>query len=309
MASPGSGFAAAGEISRFVNCEEERTLFQRLLRCEDDRRILNLYASGNYGKSRLLRYFKATCRRAGIPASLVALEDGQVITPRQLVERIKKDLVQESLNEFEFPEFNKHYEVISRGTSVAFHRVAESSQPIHVDVTGSDFRSAQHVTIAGVQMLANERPLSEAELETAWDKAIDGFFADVRQWCERKPAVLLLDTYEQCAESLKDWIVAYLLRRSFFQRDNRPQQLILVVAGRQPLPFEDFWSEEAIDRVVVLHPLKPWGREAIEEAAAKIAGGKIPKDELELFLRLSEKGLALPGLIVEMMDHASQRMN
>jgi hypothetical protein len=60
----------------FTDAEEARSRFDQLIRTAPlEKQILIIHGVGAVGKSSLLKMFRLTCRRQGLPVGLVAAED------------------------------------------------------------------------------------------------------------------------------------------------------------------------------------------------------------------------------------------
>lgn len=77
-----------------VNCEHEMKLFEDLVKCNTEKRILSIKSPSGTGKTQLLRKFKYHCQTQTkpIPVASVSLDTHNVATPFALVEQIADEL-------------------------------------------------------------------------------------------------------------------------------------------------------------------------------------------------------------------------
>jgi hypothetical protein len=145
--------------------------------------------------------------------------------------------------------------------------------------------------------------LTGQQQDAALKVCVRAFFDDLKNHCQDTPVVILLDAYEKCADSLKEWILNYFLQEQFFDLAHRPKRLVLVVAGREVPPFEENWTPEDIETVVgSVRQLGKWEKEHVEECLQKHGINYEPK-QVDIFYGLIEMGYP-PSYVVQLIETA-----
>lgn len=282
----------------FINCEVERRLFSSLLSVADQARILAIRGASGTGKSQLLRSFAHQCRTAyprRIPVCLVSLDTpGDAVLP--LVQEMERQLSRFGLT---FPTFKQ---IESARVANDFSKIRAS---VHLE--GAIFEGATDVRISGtminperVEMInisAERVEFTAEQVDLAQEVSVKAFFDDLRVHCAQSPVVLLLDTYEKCRPSVHAWINEYFLERLFFDLDQRPQQLMTVIAGQDTPLFQQFWPRHMCEVIVQIVPhLSAWEREHI--AAYCLTLGISPESApIEPIYQIAQTGGMTPELI------------
>lgn len=212
--------------TKFIDREFEQTLFKELLTCTNHARILAIGDRSGMGKSHLLERFHYHCRtvRPRTPVSLVDLKQLPDLSPTPFVKAIVKDL---SAFGVSFPAFTRHESARQAAdfktihTALQFEEVAFSYTPSGgpVAISRRETRTLQ---------------LTPEQEETAQQVCLRSFFDDLKQHCARQshPVVLMIDSYERCQDDrLRTWLLGYFFERYCFDLSQRPERLLLVVAG------------------------------------------------------------------------------
>ncbi|SPF37706.1 hypothetical protein SBDP1_170002 [Syntrophobacter sp. SbD1] len=290
---------------KFINREFEQELFEELLQLKDTSRILAIQDNGGMGKSQLLEKFKYRCRtiKPRTPVSLVKLDQLPGDSPLDLVNILVKDLSPR----FDFSNFNRYESA----------RIFKDLSPIRaaIDLHKATFNKAKDVTIAEVATHVDHADtvnISPGSTEFSSDidrKAkevcLSAFFDDLKEHCANERIVLMFDTYDKSSKNVKDWIEEQLLEQLFFDCENRPKQLILVIAGREIPDFERRWSAEDYKATVrSVRALGQWNKKHVEECLLAFGFDYKPED-LDAFYRLVQRGLPpsdVVHLIISMVN-------
>ncbi|MCP4345897.1 MAG: hypothetical protein GY795_10275 [Desulfobacterales bacterium] len=289
---------------KFIDRDFEQELFEELLQCNDEARILAVKDDGGMGKSNLLEKFQYRCRtvKPRTPVSLVSLDQLPENSPLVLVQRMEKDL-----SAFiEFPAFTRN-ENARKACDFATIRGT-------VDFRGANMReaniktagimaNASHVENLTMSNLAAE--LTPEQQGVAQEMSVHAFFDDLKNHCvnSEQPVVLMLDAYEKCDNNLQTWLMEYFLERYYFDIDNRPLGLLLVIAGRKIPDFELLWSAEDCNMLIrSVKELSKWTKKHMEECLCVHSFPYNQKD-LDTFYNLIEMGLP-PSQVVDLIKTA-----
>ncbi len=293
---------------KFIDRDFEQELFEELLKGKDEARILAIKDDGGMGKSHLLRRFQYRCRivKPRTPVSLVALDQLPDDSPLALVQQIAQNL--EEPFSIPFPTFT-YFENARKDHDFTTIRGRPLSGS--VDLSGADMRHAENIYASGIMTniqnvdqvnVTGSRPELTAEQEAEAQKvSVYAFFKDLTEYCRQQPVVLMLDAYEKCSSALQQWLAKRLLERHYFDFDQRPEHLLLVIAGRKLPYFEDHWSEEDCETVVKsVKSLSKWTAEHVEECL-RVHKFKYTQPQLETFIGMIEIGLP-PSQVVQGMQ-------
>jgi hypothetical protein len=235
---------------RFIDREAEREIFKELTKFQDAR-LLTICDKGGSGKSSLLHQLKYDCGWIYDPpilASLVPLEQLSDQIPFALVAKIKKELTSfadELDQELRFPRFNrlndalraKDYEPFS--TLIEFRSHNTEIQSASGKQTGDDILAWRpHNPTADTKVWNTDKE------DTARRECIRAFFEDLRQICDTQRVILLLDTWERSESVLQEWIISRIVRSLCFNRETRPTNFSLVLAGRELPNFKQRLGDE-----------------------------------------------------------------
>jgi hypothetical protein len=294
----------------FIDRQFEQELFEILLGLTDETRILGIQDQSGMGKSALLKMFRYRCRtvKPRIPVSLVDLARLQDLTPLTLIQQVVEHL---SAFGVAFPRFRQQ-EAARLSTDFATLSAA-------VYLEGADLRSAQDVRIAGThieqakEVVINSGEWGPEHEKFARDACVQSFLADLSAFCSEELAVIMLDTYERLqdrdnrsARDLANWLVEVFLDQLFFDFEQRPAKLVLVISGQQILPFHHHWALDDCERnVCSVNALHKWEREHIEECL-RIYGYSYTESELDVFCKWMKEGKMTPFEILGVMQTISK---
>jgi hypothetical protein len=290
---------------KFIDREVEADLFQELLRFADSRRILAIRDLGGMGKSQLLKKLRHSCRisRPRVPVSLVALDQLAEPTPHALVKQIHRDLDSPDIRfaQFSLLETARVANDFSPFLSSIYLQHANFQHASNVRIAGgmANVEGAQtvNVTVAG----AGANALTPEQQTAAYDACVRAFLADLKSLSAGRPLVLLFDGFEKCDGGLRNWIEADLLERCFFDLANRPEQLLLVAAGRTLPAFDANWPHEDIEAVVgSVRQLGRWEKKHVEECLLAYGFSYEPR-HLDLLYAMVEMGLP-PSQVVDAIE-------
>lgn len=249
----------------FIDRESEQQLFQELLALRGDARLLAIRADGGMGKSRLLEQFHYRCRtaRPRIPVCLVALDQLSDASPLALIREVVRQL---TMLGADFSLFAKNETARIAGDFLTIRAFLDfdkasfrDAKDIHI--RGINVERAEQVTIRGESIR-----LTDEQETVAQEASITAFFTDLARYCGDHPAVIMLDAYERCTIALQHWIRDHFLEQVCFNRKERPQQLIVVLAGRELPAFDHHWSDEECQTILRLVPqMSIWERHHLEQ--------------------------------------------
>lgn len=196
---------------KFIDRKDEIKLFQQLLQFDSTARILIIRDGRGNGKSHLMRYFRHCCNEQRIPASLVDFRQFPNLSPPVFIEEIVRDFARAHMH-ISLPTYN-----------FAKRQLRKRIAPDWSRDLGA---------IGLAEVLSPGKSSGDLVLKRTFEEVVvDGFFEDLRAHCCQHPAVLLLDSFEQCSAHLQEWIEASFVRDQFLQIDQAPGNLLLVIAG------------------------------------------------------------------------------
>lgn len=305
---------------KLIDRDLEQRKFEELLTFNDERRVLAILDENKgMGKSLLLETMTYKCRSKKIPVCSFALDHLSDIAPYSVVQSLVQQLKRQGV---EFPKFERVENARIFGDPSSIHNYFGIDGRVILD--GADFTSAKNVTATGVHIDHQEIHLSQSELtekqeKKALETGIEGFFADLRDYCVEKPIVILLDAYEKCCpepeeedefienwEILEDWIIEVFLKQLFFDLVQRPTQLILVLAGRRIPDFAEEFPLEHERVVSKIEALSPWEKHHVEECLQMIGLDYQPKD-VDTFFHFIQEGLPILQIMNLMKSVKNQR--
>jgi hypothetical protein len=198
--------------TKFIDRKDEIKIFQQLLQFNGEARILTIRAGSGSGKSHLLRYFRHLCTSQQIPVSLVDFRELPNLSPPLFIDEMVRDFTTEQAQlELRTYEFAKRQ----------FEKQSAHDWSRDLGISGLPESLSPYQDDSALKLN-----------QTFQEMRIDGFFEDVRMHCQHRPAVLLLDSFEQCPKRLQEWIRRALVRDHFLQIDHQTlDKLLLVVAG------------------------------------------------------------------------------
>lgn len=285
---------------KFIDREAEKARFEALLTFRDDARILAIRDQSGMGKSHLLEFFHHSCAWKDIPVSLIDLKQLSDQSPLMFAKTVVKDLNDLGIS---FPSFN-HYD--NARISADFNTILSS-----VYLQGANFTGASNTRISAtmanvdhaesVYITTSYTELTIEQKEKAEDVCVRSFLNDLCTLSNTQPIVLLVDSFEYCCDPLRRWLHKPFLRSYFFDQQQRPSQLLLVVAGQNMPDFEVNWSpEDRIKTVALVERLHRWTRNHVEECL-QVHGFRYEEKDIDAFHRLVENGLP-PALVVQAIE-------
>jgi hypothetical protein len=237
---------------KLVDRTQERDTFHRLIRLEDNARLLTLRDRGGQGKSSLLKKLQSDCLSRPTPVSLITLDTLRAHTPLAFVKKMREDL---RVFQVSFTHFDELDGELRR-------RTLPTELPGFGDAIGTVHASGATVNaggrIVGVELHVPSGPdsgwLSPDEATERTAQVIQAFFAELAEHCRERLVVVMVDGYEACGPDLAEWLLNYFLNWHCFQLDQRPAQLAVVVAGRTTPDCEGFLGPDRWKELVVTIP-------------------------------------------------------
>jgi hypothetical protein len=151
---------------------------------------------------------------------------------------------------------------------------------------------------------ATAQKLTQEQQIIAQEVCIRAFFDDLSTICAEDPIVLMLDAYERCDDTLKEWIEKLFLERLFFSLERQAHRLILVVSGRELPHFERRWSIEDCDALVrSVEELGKWKRSDVADCLRVHGYDNYEDLDVDAFHRLILIGIA-PSEVVGLIGLA-----
>jgi hypothetical protein len=254
------------------------------------------------GKSHLLRQFQYRCRtvKPRTPVSLVELDQLRDDSPLALVQKIAKGLNDAFF--LQFPAFTR-CETARQACDFATIRGA-------VDLREADLHAA-HIKAAGIIIEQPTGPVTIPSSPAQWtpehqataqEASVRAFFDDLKTHCSQRPVVLMLDAYENCGPNLKTWLLGTLLEQYYFDLEQRPRRLLLVIAGREIPLFDHHWPLEDCQALVKsVRELSKWARTDVEECLRVHGYNTYSPQELSAFHQWIEEGLS-PSDVVGVIE-------
>ena len=250
---------------QFVDRDEERRLFDDLVKRCDDARVLTVRDGSGMGKSQLLGYFYTVCSfTLRIPVSLTALEDVPDRSQFELVRKVALDLGHDRCPLFaeadharvwDKPEFfaTPRGGVRGAGAEIGGHAVVANR--IETVLTGT----TQHIYVQPAR--TEWTPQRE---EDARRRCVNAFFEDLRKLTTQETTVLIFDAYDK-AGGLAAWIAGELLSKHIFDPSSRCEGLVVVVAGQQVPPLRGLLQDRYDVLVRAIDPLSPFEAPDVEK--------------------------------------------
>jgi hypothetical protein len=298
----------------------EQELFRDLATYQTPARILTICDQGGRGKSSLLKRLRYNCQheiKPAVPCCLLELDkladrgpsefnfaesvvDGFIVRGEDVSKRFAKF---NQLNDARLAKDFTPFEDDSRTVRTRDPRLIGRS-----DVT-RNLGTSIGVNVEGDYIQAAVPDFTEDQDKRARDRCVDALFDDLRSICATRPMVLMLDGWERCDLSLRDWIMEEMLSNHVFNPDAglRPDKLAVVIAGRPHMPgkspyglrddeFRALFDSDAdfAECVLSIKSLSKWESEHIREFMV-INGYSEPTEDDVNFIR----GLLLRGRSLE----------
>jgi hypothetical protein len=286
--------------NKFIDREFEQELFEELLQLKDNARILTIRDRSGTGKSSLLHQYAYRCRlvRPRIPVSLVGLGQLHGDSPLALVQQIERNL---SISSLEFPTFTHYtaarllsdFELISKPFD--FREGSLNPAEISAALMIEKIEVASRVRISGAPTFTPEQDAIAQKI------CVDAFLSDLVNHCRRQLVVLMLDAYERCPSDLQQWLLESLLEPYCFDQQQRPDKLVIVIAGQEIPDFESRWSPDDCATIVKsVHGLSKWTAAHVEEYF-RVYGYSYEPDDIDVLLHLIERGIQ-PAQVVQLIE-------
>jgi hypothetical protein len=285
---------------KFIDREFEQELFEELLALRDDARLLAIRGGGGMGKSSLLAKFQYRCRtvRPRIAVALAALDQLPDASPLALIREIVRQL---AALHVDFTAFQQNETARMAGDFPSIRAM--------LDFKYASFEGASHMRIQGVNVERAERvaistaivQLTDEQDSLAQEASVSAFFADLARHCAAAPAVIMLDAYDRCAPSLQRWLLEHFLEALCFDRDKRPPQLIVVLAGRELPVFTHYLPPQECENILrSVQQMSTWERRHVEECL-RVHGFEYTPEIIDRFYWFVQQGLP-PSQVVQMIE-------
>jgi hypothetical protein len=235
----------------FTDCETARDRFDALLQAPRlPKRIFVVNGAGAVGKTSLLRMFRLSAHRRGVPVGLVAGEETAAAI--EIVGGWRDDLRSDGVSLPTTEASLRRYQQLQLQVDEALREARAAEAEARDKLAGSVAKGvgqvlASAVPVVGpflggaggeaVEQVVNvvRAVLSRQDLEFYLDpvaQVTDDFVGDLRDAADRRRIVLMLDTVENLAAQ-QAWL------RDLVQR--LPEDVLFVVAGRGLPAFDDGW--------------------------------------------------------------------
>lgn len=250
---------------KFIDREVEREGFRNMLKFVDEKRLLTIKAKGGRGKSSLLKRLRYECHYIeDIAASLISLDNPEIVSEFDLVKAIREDLK----NYVEFKKFDVLDSARMQKDPAPFtNLVSSGSGAVNAQfaqikdrgiIAGQVDTIMQNVENLKLELKQRKEWPSDDYEEFVRQYCVAAFFEDLQDLCKERPVVILLDAWEKCGETLKRWIVRPMLHLNCFDTPNRPANLVFVLAGREMPPLKERLGDSYSSLVVSLENLSDW---------------------------------------------------
>ncbi|MCI0519345.1 MAG: hypothetical protein L0Z70_03715 [Chloroflexi bacterium] len=298
--------SGAFDPKKFIDRKFETEVFKELIQLKDDARILTIQDQGGMGKSQLLEKLRHLCRtgKPRVPITLIALDELPDDAPLTLVRLMVEHLTDADR---QFPAFwNKFNAMLDKDLAKIRGGIAGA-----VTMPNPNLASAEDVNIAGVQYKIDQAVIHQSgaaaqldaeQVKSAQKATIDAFMAEIKEYAAREGIVIILDSYERCKDPIKEWMRDPLLEQYFFDFDNRPEKLVLVVAGRSVPDFDLYWPEEDIQKVVkTIQELSIWEKEHVIECLKAYDFTSYTEQDLDFFYEMVKRKIP-PSIVVQAIE-------
>jgi hypothetical protein len=281
-----------------INCKEEEQRFDALLRFEEPARIMAIRAPGASGKSHFTQRLERKCRNAAEPVPVALLDfsvfrdTDRVAFTRQLARVLK------GVDFMEFERLVRDFSMRNwnsvRGAN-NFGGANLGGAQFNAIGTNINAQGAGSVSVASSSIRLD----TQDAIDAAAEDCVTTFFQTLVIHCQQRPAVIILDTYDQCDPGLRSWLEDQLERLSM---GGWPERLVIVVAAKDVIePFGARWpAAHLASRVVPVEGLGTWQPEDIEDGFREVGFAELPPDTPNILEWLA-KG-ATPGALVGLMQ-------
>ncbi len=271
--------------SQTVDRHAEQEAFRKMLRFEDDRRLLVIGDGPGTGKSALLRKLRYNCIwEDHAPVSLVLLEQNPNVPNRstvtseiEFVDWLRSDLAgsdQEDPLTFPRYDFLNQFRVnflwpqIAQSLDSVQERLEGYAAQAEVKVGSVEGGLVAGVYISELKLEPRDAWASPEQERMASQKCLEAFLLDLRHTAASRPVVLLIDSYERRQRGLQEWIVTGLIRSLLLMPTSQPraERLLVVLAGHEDKlpPFRQMLRSD-FDRLVASRKLLGWKKDHVRE--------------------------------------------
>lgn len=244
----------------FTDAEEASAIFERLVGANRlERRVLVVFGAGAVGKSSLLKMYRLSCRRDGVPVALAPAEDAPSAV--DLLARWSSDFQVGGLRLRKVEDGLDRYRRLQAKVSAA----ASNAGFLRPDLAGQATKLVAEGIVMGTAVVPGlgnvtaaigperiealltliRQTLSRDDYEFFTDPTTrlnDDFLADLAAAAEERRVVLMLDTFEQ-ARAQSAWLCDLA--------QHLPENVLFVIAGREIPPWDRDWPGWAVYRTTV----------------------------------------------------------
>jgi hypothetical protein len=279
-----------------IDRNAEQELFRGLVTYQTAARILMICDGGGRGKSSLLKRLRYNCEHEIKPAVLSclleidklgerdpspfafarAVVEGFTVRSAEVGARFGKfntlngARIQRSLTPFE----DGGGELIATDPRLVGRALTGTMSG------GKTIGVEYNVEHADTVQLPGRPEFTEDQEQRARERCVEALFDDLRSICAEHPLVLMLDGWERCNLTLREWIVSRVLASHVLHlnKEMRPTKLAVVIAGRPHVPretpfglrtdeFRQFFDsdDDFSEMVLSIRSLSEWESEHIRE--------------------------------------------
>jgi hypothetical protein len=307
-----------------IDRDAERELFRTLVAYQSRARILTICDRGGRGKSSLLRRLRYNCQyeiKPPVPSCLLELDS---LSPEPFAfassltqgfalrgEDVRKRFAK--FNPLDGARTAKDFTPFDDGSSTRWSRNARVMAMASASAVQEGGKNiGVNVEQAGTVQLPPLPEFTEDQEQRARERCIEALFDDLRTVCATQPMVLLLDGWERCIVSLRDWIFDELLGNHVLHPDMnlRPDKLLVVIAGRPYKPGEDvhglridefrplFDSDQDFSATVLsIKSLSEWDTQHIREFMALNGCPEPTEAEVNVIREKLSRGMSLEKIV------------
>jgi hypothetical protein len=270
------------DATKVIDREAEKEIFYELLKFRDDARVLTIQDTGGKGKTSYLKRLKHECRNHHeIPAAIIQLEQLQDASPFSLVSEIRKEL------DLDFPRFDALNKARLAHFFTLFadlHKFAQGMISIDQSTVSGSYNQFVGMHVDKLEIYPSPDWTSPEQEEIAREECIKTFFSELKNDHRDQPLVILLDTFERCDPRLHQWVQDRFLRVLCFDIKNRPQRLVVVLAGRNLPDFKDLLGSTAKydQHIRTIKSFGTWEENRVQEFLKVHGHETLTQDEIRL---------------------------
>jgi hypothetical protein len=305
----------------------EQELFRNLVSYQSPARILTICDGGGRGKSSLLKRLRYNCQheiKPSVPSCLLELD--------KLGERDPSPFALAAFAATNFAAQGENVpQLFGKFNELNYARLAKNFTPF--EDGGGAFRSlgpramgrAETATMYGGQTIGlkveaqnvsmrglGAPDFTDEQEQQARDRCVDAFFDDLHTICTTRPMVLLLDAWERCNLSLRQWIFEEMLGNHVLHLDAnlRPDRLAVIIAGRpcvlpgvpyglRPDELRPLFDsrEDFSATVLSIKSLSEWENEHIREFMVNNGCPEPTESQINTIRELLSKGKSLEKIV------------